>query len=71
MTTTLYYSERIIIYRKEKSSLETNSSLAFGHVTCLNTEEEFVSEEDFSLRHIIILSEYYKFVVKVLSDEGL
>ena len=34
-------------------------------------EEEFVSKEDFSLQYIIILSEYYKVVVKVLSDEGL
>ena len=46
-------------------------TIGFGHVTCLNAEEEFVSEEDFSLRYIIILSEYYKVVVKVLSDKGL
>ena len=46
-------------------------TIGFGHVTCPNAEEEFVSEEDFSLQYIIILSEYYKVVVKVLSDEGL
>ena len=46
-------------------------TIGFGHVTCLNTEEEFVSEEDFSLQYIIIFSEYYKVIVKVLSDEGL
>ena len=38
---------------------------------CLNTEEQFVSEEQFSLQYIIILLEYYKVVAKGLSDEEL
>ena len=38
---------------------------------CPNTEEEFVSEEQFSLQYIIILSEYYKVIAKGLSDKGL
>ena len=45
-------------------------TIGFGYVMCPNTEEEFVSEEQFSLRYIIILSEYYKVVVKGLSDKG-
>ena len=46
-------------------------TIGFGHVMCPNAEEEFVSKEDFSLRYIIIPLEYYKVIVKVLSDEGL
>ena len=38
---------------------------------CLNAKEEFVSEEQFSLRYIIILLEYYKVVAKGLSNKGL
>ena len=39
-------------------------TIGFGHM-CPNAEEQF------SLRYIIILSEYYKVVAKGLSDEGL
>ena len=46
-------------------------AIGFGHVMCLNAEEEFVSEEQFSLLYIIILLEYYKVVAKGLSNEGL
>ena len=46
-------------------------TIGFGHVLCLNAEEEFVSEEEFSLRYTIILLEYYKVVVKGLSNKGL
>ena len=46
-------------------------TIGFGHVMCLNAEEQFVSKEQFSLRYAIILSEYYKVVVKGLSDKGL
>ena len=45
-------------------------TIGFGHVMCPNAEDEFVSEEEFSLRYIIILLEYYKVVVKGLSDKG-
>ena len=38
---------------------------------CPNAEEEFVSEIQFSLQYIIILSEYYKVIAKGLSNEGL
>ena len=37
---------------------------------CPNAEEEFVSEEQFSLQYTIILSKYYKVVVKGFSDKG-
>ena len=46
-------------------------AIGFRHMMCPNAEEQFVSEEQFSLRYIIILSEYYKVIVKCLSDEGL
>ena len=46
-------------------------TIGFGHMMCPNPKEEFVSKEEFSLRYTIILSEYYKVVVKGLSDEGL
>ena len=42
----------------------------FRHMMCPNAEEEFVSEEEFSLQYTIILSKYYKVVVKGLSDKG-
>ena len=45
-------------------------TIGFGHVMCPNAEEEFVSEEKFSLRYTIILWEYYKVIVKGLSDKG-
>ena len=45
-------------------------TIMFGHMMCPNTEEEFVSEEEFSLQYTIILLEYYKVVVKGLSDKG-
>ena len=45
-------------------------TIGFRHVMCPNTKEEFVSEEQFSLRYTIILSEYYKVIVKGLSDKG-
>ena len=45
-------------------------TIRFGHVMCLNAEEQFVSEEQFSLQYTIILSEYYKVIVKGLSDKG-
>ena len=40
-------------------------TIRFGHMMCLNAEEEFVSKEQFSLQYIIILSEYYKVVAKM------
>ena len=46
-------------------------TIGFRHMMCLNTKEEFVSEELFSLQDIIIFSEYYKVVAKGLSNEGL
>ena len=46
-------------------------TIGFGHVMCPNAEEEFVSEEEFSLQYTIILLEYYKVVVKGLSNKGL
>ena len=45
-------------------------TIGFGHVMCPNTKEEFVPEEQFSLRYTIIILEYYKAVVKGLSDKG-
>ena len=45
-------------------------TIGFGHVMCPNTEEEFVSKEEFSLQYTIILSEYYKVAVKGLSNKG-
>ena len=45
-------------------------TIGFRHVMCPNAEEEFVSEEEFSLQYTIILSEYYKVIVKSLSDKG-
>ena len=45
-------------------------TIRFGHVMCPNAKEEFVSEEQFFLQYTIILSEYYKVVVKGLSDKG-
>ena len=45
--------------------------IGFGHMMCQNAKEEFVSEELFSLRYIIILSKYYKVIAKGLSDEGV
>ena len=45
-------------------------TIGFGHVMCPNAKEECVSKEQFSLRYTIILSEYYKVVVKGLSDKG-
>ena len=46
-------------------------TIGFEHVMCPNTEEQFVSEEQFSLRYTFILLEYYKVVAKGLSNEGL
>ena len=46
-------------------------TIGFGHVMCPNAKEEFVSKELLSLRYIFILSEYYKVVVKGLSNKGL
>ena len=45
-------------------------TIGFEHMMCLNTKEEFVSKEQFSLQYTIILLEYYKVVAKGLSDEG-
>ena len=45
-------------------------TIGFGHIMCPNTEEEYDFEEQFSLWYTIILSEYYKVVVKGLSDKG-
>ena len=45
-------------------------TIGFRHVMCPNAKKECVSEEQFSLQYTIILSEYYKVVVKGLSDKG-
>ena len=46
-------------------------TIGFGHMMCPNTEEKFVSKEQFSLRYIIILLEYYKVIAKGLFNKGL
>ena len=45
-------------------------TIRFGHVMCPSTEEEFIFKEKFFLQYIIINLEYYKVVVKGLSDKG-